>query len=1110
MLCRVLGPLEVRAAGDWTGVSAPKWRALLAVLLLSPGQVVSAGQLADEVWGDDPPPGARKLVSGYVAALRRLTGDPDGRVLVTRAPGYRLMVAPADLDVSRFEDLVAAARGALAAGDDAGAAGLAGEALALWRGPALADVPRGPLVAAAAARLEELRVDARELRAEAGIRGGRGAGLVAELRQLTAGYPLRERFWQQLMRALQQAGRPAEALEVYARARKVLAEELGADPGPGLQQLHRRLLAGDPPPAARAAAVAVTSAAAAVTAAPPAVAAAAPAVRRQLPAAAAHFAGRAGELAALTSLLEARAELPGAVVISAIDGMPGVGKTALAVQAGHLLADRFPDRQLFADLHGHTPGRQPADPAGVLAALLAADGVDPRYLPAGLDGRAAMWRDRMAGRRALLILDNAASSTQVTPLLPGTPGCLVLITSRRFLGDLPATLDIPLDILPPADAQAMFTSLAPRAARDPDQVTELAALCGHLPLAISLLGRLLTRHPSWTMTDLITETRARLLTVTAENRTIAAAFQASYQDLDTGRQRFFRHLGLHPGPDIDPYAAAALARVPPGEAAGHLDALHSDRLLEEPVPRRYRMHDLIRQYARTLADDDSGADREQATDRLLDYYQHTAQAADVHLTRHTRPTAAAPVAGPAAAPGLPDRDQARAWMTAEHANLAGCIDDALARSDHARVTGLTAAIAARLRSDGPWPRAVTLHAAAARAAQHLGDQPGHANALLNLGDLQYLTSDIPGAADTLEQARDLYRGIGDQLGEANALYSLGVARQQSTDGFAGATDLLEQSLGIFRDIGDRLGEANALSSLGIVRRLAGDYSGATGPLEQALDILRDIGNQPGEANALRGLAAVRQLTGDYPGATSLLKQALDISRRNADRIGEAYALFGLGAVRQLTGDYPGATLVLEQALGIHRRIGSRRGEAYAFQYLGDTRRAVGDLPGATGLLAQSLDICREIGDRLGEAYALLSLGQVRRAVGDFPGATGLLAQSLDIYRRLGDRGGEAEALIETGAVHLAQGDPLQGRPCYQRALELARATGARLEEARALEGIGKCATQICEASTADSALQQALEIYRRLGTADAARLAAEIDASLDGAADTAQVPSRVS
>ncbi|HEY1616533.1 MAG TPA: BTAD domain-containing putative transcriptional regulator [Streptosporangiaceae bacterium] len=1077
----MLGPLEVRADGDWTGISAPKWRALLAVLLLQPGQVVSTEQLTDELWGAAPPPGARKLVSGYVARLRRLIGDPDGRVLVTRAPGYRLIADQACLDVSQFERLITAARDALRRADGRRAADLIADALALWRGPALADVPRGPLVAAAAARLDELRLDALELRAAAAIGCGRAPELVAELRQLTTAYPLRERFWHELMRALEQAGRPAEALEVYEQARRLLAEELGADPGQALQRLHRRLLAGGPTLSENAADGAV----------PPARASTAPAVVRQLPAAAVHFAGRAAELGTLTRLLDqAVTQRPETVVISAIDGMPGVGKTALAVRAGHLMADRFPDRQLFVDLHGHTPGQQPADPADVLAALLAADGVDPRSLPADLDALAAMWRDRLAGQRALLILDNAAGSDQVAPLLPGTAGCLVLVTSRRFLGDLPAALEMPLDVLPRDRAVAMFTGLAPRAAGDGGRVAELVALCGHLPLAISLLARLFARHQSWSMADLIAETRARLLTVAAENRTVAAAFEASYQDLGTGRQRFFRLLGLHPGPEIEASAAAALAGLTPGEAAAHLDALNGDRLLEEPAPRRYRMHDLIRQYARGLAAGESLAERERAIARLLGYYQRTALAADAHLARRRRPATAAPGAGSNTA--VPrGRAEARAWLASERANLVACIDLALAREDHARVVGLAAGIAGYLRSAGPWPQARALHAAAARAAERLGDRPGHANALLDLGDVLYLTSDGQGASRALERARDIYRGIGDRLGEAHTLYSLGIVSQSRDDGLCGAADLLEQALGSYRVIGDRLGEASALCSLGAVRRLAGDYAGATGPLRQALAILRDIGNPPAEASALRALGAVCQLTGDYPAAAALMEQALAISRGNDDRLGEAYALLGLGAVRQLTADYPGATRVLEQALSLYRGIGSRLGEAYACQYLGDTRWGTGDYPGAIGLLEQGLDISRLVGDRLGEGYLLVSLGRVRRTVLDTRDAIGALDQALGIFQGIGDQGGEAEALNETGRARLAQADTLRARACHQRALNLARASGARLEEARALEGIGRCRARLRDTSAAGP-LRQALEIYQRLGAADAAGLAAEL------------------
>jgi hypothetical protein len=328
-----------------------------------------------------------------------------------------------------------------------------------------------------------------------------------------------------------------------------------------------------------------------------------------LPADTAAFTGREEQIKQMTAAAVTAAGAGRVVAIHAIDGMPGVGKTTLAVHVGHQVAEQFPDRQLFIDLHAHTPGQQPADPADVLAMLLTADGVDPRYLLGSLDGRAAMWRDRMASKRVLLILDNAASSAQVAPLLPGSTGSLVLVTSRRYLGDLPsAPVPVPLDVLLPAEAEAMFISLASRARAERTRVAEMVILCGYLPLAISLLASVFRRHQSWTMDYLIAQTRAKLLTITAENRNVAAAFELSYQYLTVAQQRFFRHLGLNPGEEIDTYAAAALTGLTHEQATAILEELHGDRLLNEPAPGRYRMHNLIHEYARALAAEDDFAD----------------------------------------------------------------------------------------------------------------------------------------------------------------------------------------------------------------------------------------------------------------------------------------------------------------------------------------------------------------------------------------------------------------------------------------------------------------------------------------------------------------------
>ena len=723
------------------------------------------------------------------------------------------------------------------------------------------------------------------------------------------------------------------------------------------------------------------------------------AATRTLPRDIASFTGREPEIESVLTAATG-ADAAGVADICAIDGMAGIGKTAFAVHVAHRLADRFPDGQVFLQLHGHTPGHQPVDPADALASLLQASGIPAQSIPDGLESRAWLWRDRLAGRRMLLVLDNAASTGQVAPLLPGDGGCLVLVTSRRHLGDLPgAVTPVLLDVLAPAQATQMFTRLAPRAADSAGEVAEMVALAGFLPLAISLLARLFARHQSWTLADLAAETRASLLTLTAEHESIAAAFEVSYRHLIPSLQRFFCLLGLHPGAAIEPYAAAALAGTGLDEAAGLLDYLHGEGLLTETGHRRYGLHDLLRRYARDRAAGLSGG--EQAVGRLLDYYQHTAARADALIGFYTQPgpPPAAPT-GLLAAPDLQDTDQALAWVRAERASLLACLDDATRTGQHARVIALTAGIAGLLHRDGPFADAITRHTAAVQAAQRAADRLGQANALNDLGNAQRLAGDYPGAAQAQEQALRIYRDLGSRLGQANALSYLGTVRRAMSDCPA-AAQALEQALDIYRDLGDRRGQANALNELGETRRHTDDYPAAAQAQEQALGIYRDLGDPRGQAIALYYLGDVLRQTGDYPGAAQALQQALGICRDLGDRRGQAIALNYLGNLRLDTADYLGAAQAQEQALRIYRDLGDPRGQAHALNGRAALHRVMGDRARAEECHQQALELARAVASLWDEAHALAGLGRCAIARGRATQAEALLRQALQIFQQIG-------------------------------------------------------------------------------------------------------------
>ncbi|MDQ3899170.1 MAG: tetratricopeptide repeat protein, partial [Actinomycetota bacterium] len=540
-----------------------------------------------------------------------------------------------------------------------------------------------------------------------------------------------------------------------------------------------------------------------------------------------NFTGRQGPLEQLIQAVTSWASTGGLASIYAIDGMAGVGKTAFAVHAAHQLAPLFPDGQIFLRLHAHTPGQQPVDPAEALSTLLLAIGITPQRIPAGLPARELLWRDHLSGKKVLLVLDDVTGPLQVDPLLPGTAQTLVLLTSRRRLATLDDAMPISLDTLAPDEAAALFVRIAARAGLQPTDaaVAEVIRLCRYLPLALRLVAGRLRRHSTWTLSDAAADlvgAENRLTAIDAGERAIGAAFDLSYQDLTDDQQRLFRRLGLHPGPDIDAYAVAALHDTPLADARHLLENLFDLHLLDEPVRGRYRLHDLIRDYARTRAVSDSLAERDTAVDRLLDYYLHSAATAVAQLTPGTLSIETPVTRPPRSTPDLATRQAALAWLEAERANLRAVTDYAELHARESHAVYLPVVIHPFLRAHGPWDQALTLHHTALNAARKIGDRHGEATALNNLGDVQHLTGDYHDAITNLEQSVLLYRDLDDRRGRANALNNLGLVHYL-TDNPTNATAALEQSLLLYRDVGDRHGQANALSNLGLVQRQTQHY-----------------------------------------------------------------------------------------------------------------------------------------------------------------------------------------------------------------------------------------------------------------------------------------------
>ncbi|MGA6167493.1 tetratricopeptide repeat protein [Amycolatopsis magusensis] len=833
------------------------------------------------------------------------------------------------------------------------------------------------------------------------------------------------------------------------------------------------------------------------------------------------FTGRADQL---DELITPDGRAADSVTIYAIDGMPGVGKTAFAVHLAHQLAADYPDGLYFFDLHGHCAAQRPVEPADALQALLLGCGVAAEQIPAGLDERAGMWRDRMAGKRVLLLLDDAANHDQVRPLLPGTPGVLVVLTSRQRLAGLDDLHPLTLGLLPIDESVAMFSRLTrtPPSGHHPDAVARLMRLCGRLPLAIALTAGRLRSHPSWTvdyLAEQLTGSRDRLGELFAGSRSVRAAFELSYRDLTPGQQRLFRRLGLHLGTEFDLYAAAALDDADPDETRFNLDALYLNHLVEEPSPGRYRQHDLIRQYAVSLAGEDAAA-----VARLLGYYAHTAAEAGTAMAAHRKPPYVIAFDRPATMPDLSSDRRAAEWLATELANFTVCVDHAAMHGYAEYAISLSHALHPFLRRHGHWDRALEIHRTAAQVAHRKGCAAGEAWALTDLGAMQLLTGDYEPAMTNLTRACELFGELGDPPGHAQALTELGRAHYRRGDypaaianlthalklfdehrerlgtghvltelghvyyrveNFDAATTCLTEAYTLFGKLGHHLGQAHSLDRLANVRGRSGDYAEAGAGVTRAYHLYLELGDRQGLAHTLATMGRLQHRTGNFDMAMEHHRHAYGCYRKLGDRLGQAQSLNNLGRVLHSVGEYEDAVRKHHRALALHTELGDRIGRAHSLCNLGRTAVALEDYPASITCLSEAYEIYREVGSPNGQASALTYLGGARHATADIDGALAALEQARQLFG--GDRAGHAEVLCRLGSIHLDLGDLAAAEGYFTEGLDIAAEIGAVMSIADARSGLGRCLVLMGRVEEGHALLADAVATYRRLGLLGRAR-----------------------
>ncbi|MFE2234228.1 BTAD domain-containing putative transcriptional regulator [Streptomyces sp. NPDC059442] len=1015
----LLGPLELAREGVVFGLGGPRQRTVLAVLALHANRVTPREQLVDAVWGEAPPETARTQVQSAVSALRKAfarAGRPDA--ITTLASGYRLALADGELDLRRFERLVAEARGHAAAGRPERATTVFRSALALWRGPALLGL-EGELVRQGATLLDEQRLSVVEELARLDLSLGRHAEITGELLALTAQEPLREGLHASLILALHRSGRTAEALDAFRRTRAVFVRELGIEPGRELQELETAILRADPaldlrrpaapggtthggsgsadaPYAAADSPLSGVTATHSVAAVP-----AGPSARpEQLPSDLPDFTGRAEFLAEISEFLSGGGDgafRPGeAVRIAGISGQDGIGKTSLAIHAAHALRDAFPDGRLFANLGGES-GREVT--AGVLARFLRALGVPGHAIPEDADERRTLYRSLLAGRRVLIVLDEVGDEAVARELLPGDAHCGVLVTGRYRLTGLPGIRQINLDLFDPELSVELLTRIAgvERVTGQLPAALELAQFCGGLPLALRVVGARLACRPHWPLDRLVRRFRdeaSRLDEFDYCGMEVRSHIALAYRALDPEPQRLFRLLALVEGGDFASWTAASLLDCDLVTADDIVEELVHSQLLDvlprEGRPPRYRFHELIRVYAKEeLRATETPEQRRAALGRALASW--TALAEEAHRREHGGPfgvphgtAARRPLPGP-----LTDRllDVPALWWEEEHEALVAAVRQAaeLGLDDLCRDLAATCAI--RFASQGrceDWSD--TAHAALT-VSEAAGNRRGTAVSTYSLGALALFRYRLDEAARLLGAARDTFRELADAQGEGLAgnllatVDRLGGRHPESLAGHAAAAALLRRA-------GDPVGEALALAGGAALHREADETGTARSMLTTALALTREAGSAAAEGHVVRELGELSLQTGETELAQQAFALALRVGRAGRDRTAEGHALLGTGTCHARAGRGEQAEAVLLQALTLARRTGDRLTEGRACLGLGRSALDAGAPTAALAHLTAARDVFAALAMPLWQGRAASALLDLHAATLDTPTALG--------------------------------------------------------------------------------------------------------------------------